>query len=304
MRSIEHDTLGEMGLRWLAARCGSFRGAPEVQVAPQFVADGACLAVMYHSEFMTRCRAWGRVPKSIKYDLGELGTGVIEEADILDYFACVFGAKATRADFLGTFGGRSNKHANRATPVANLHWVVAEAGDGAQAIECVQRTQPDLLLLDVRMPAGSGIDVLRELRRRDTLPPTLLLTTFDDDDALLEGMRAGARGFVLKDIRPERLYEAIRRIAAGQTLFQPALTERAFAQLGSAAPADATAEALTPRETEVLRLMAGGFSNKEIARALGTAEGTIKNHVSSLLGKLGVRDRTRAVLKGMQEGYL
>ncbi|MFO1333869.1 MAG: response regulator transcription factor [Piscinibacter sp.] len=182
--------------------------------------------------------------------------------------------------------------------------VVAEAGDGAQAIECVQRTQPDLLLLDVRMPAGSGIDVLRELRRRDTLPPTLLLTTFDDDDALLEGMRAGARGFVLKDIRPERLYEAIRRIAAGQTLFQPALTERAFAQLGSAAPADATAEALTPRETEVLRLMAGGFSNKEIARALGTAEGTIKNHVSSLLGKLGVRDRTRAVLKGMQEGYL
>lgn len=128
MRSIEHDTLGEMGLRWLAARCGSFRGAPEVQVAQRFVADGACLAVMYHLEFMRRCHAWGRVPKSIRYDLGELGTGVIEEADILDYFACVFEAKATRADFLGTFGGRSNKHANRATPVANLHWIVTEPG--------------------------------------------------------------------------------------------------------------------------------------------------------------------------------
>lgn len=182
--------------------------------------------------------------------------------------------------------------------------VVAEAADGAQAIECTQRTRPDLLLLDVRMPAGSGIDVLRELRQRDALPPTLLLTTFDDDQALLQGMRAGARGFMLKDVTPERLYEAIRRVAAGHSLFQPALTARALAQWGQAAAADSRPEALTPRETEVLRLMAGGFSNKEIARALGTAEGTIKNHVSSLLSKLGVRDRTRAVLKGVQEGYL
>lgn len=183
--------------------------------------------------------------------------------------------------------------------------VVAEAGDGAQAIEFTQRIRPDLLLLDVRMPAGSGVEVLRELKRRGVLPPTLLLTTFDDDEALLEGMRAGARGFMLKDVTPERLYEAIRRVAEGQSLFQPALTARALAQAAAAAaPADLPPEALTPRETEVLRLMAGGFSNKEIARALGTAEGTIKNHVSSLLSKLGVRDRTRAVLKGMQEGYL
>lgn len=183
--------------------------------------------------------------------------------------------------------------------------VVAEAGDGAQAIECTERARPDLLLLDVRMPAGSGIDVLHELRRRGALPPTLLLTTFDDDEALLEGMRAGARGFMLKDVTPERLYEAIRRVAAGQSLFQPALTARALARaVAAAAPAELAPEALTPRETEVLRLMAGGFSNKEIARALGTAEGTIKNHVSSLLSKLGVRDRTRAVLKAMQEGHL
>ncbi len=183
--------------------------------------------------------------------------------------------------------------------------VVAEAGDGVQAIEFTQRTRPDLLLLDVRMPAGTGIDVMRELRRRGALPPTLLLTTFDDDEALLEGMRAGARGFMLKDVTPERLYDAIRRVAEGQSLFQPALTARALAQaLASSVQGSLPPETLTPRETEVLRLMAGGFSNKEIARALGTAEGTIKNHVSSLLSKLGVRDRTRAVLKGMQEGYL
>jgi DNA-binding NarL/FixJ family response regulator len=183
--------------------------------------------------------------------------------------------------------------------------VVAEAADGAQAIEFTQRMRPDLLLLDVRMPAGSGIVVLRELKRAGALPPTLLLTTFDDDQALLEGMRAGARGFMLKDVTPERLYEAIRRVAADQSLFQPALTARALAEaVAAAAPAEPAPEALTPRETEVLRLMAGGFSNKEIARALGTAEGTIKNHVSSLLSKLGVRDRTRAVLKAMQEGCL
>jgi DNA-binding NarL/FixJ family response regulator len=183
--------------------------------------------------------------------------------------------------------------------------VVAEAGDGREAIECTQRTAPDLLLLDVRMPAGSGLEVLRELRQRGALPPTLLLTTFDDDEALLEGMRAGARGFLLKDVTPERLYDAIRRVAAGESLFQPALTARALARLGSeVAATDISPEALTPREAEILRLLAGGFSNKEIARALGTAEGTIKNHVSSVLGKLGVRDRTRAVLKAMQEGYL
>ncbi len=183
--------------------------------------------------------------------------------------------------------------------------VVAEAADGTQAIELTQSHKPDLLLLDVRMPAGTGIEVLAELRRRGALPPTLLLTTFDDDAALLEGMRAGARGFLLKDVTPERLYEAIRRVARGESLFQPALTARVLEQ-AAAAPGQPGAhpEALTPRETEVLRLMAGGFSNKEIARAFGTAEGTIKNHVSSLLSKLGVRDRTRAVLRGMQEGYL
>jgi DNA-binding NarL/FixJ family response regulator len=184
--------------------------------------------------------------------------------------------------------------------------VVAEAGDGEAAIECTVQAAPDLLLLDVRMPRRSGIEVLHALRERGALPPTLLLTTFDDDEALLQGMRAGARGFLLKDVTPERLYEAMRRVARGESVFQPALTERMLQQAGSAAGSgDGFApETLTPRETEVLRLMAGGFSNKEIARAVGTAEGTIKNHVSNVLAKLGVRDRTRAVLKAMQEGLL
>lgn len=132
MRSIEHDTLGQMGLTWLAARCGSFRGATEVQVAPAYVADGACLSVMYHSEFRTRCSGWGMEPKTIRYELSEAvpnGPCVPRESgDIADYFASVFEAKATRADFLSTFGGRDNDHTNRAVPVANLHWVVIEKG--------------------------------------------------------------------------------------------------------------------------------------------------------------------------------
>lgn len=184
--------------------------------------------------------------------------------------------------------------------------VCAEAVYGAQTIDRVLSDKPDLLLLDVRMPNGSGLDVLRRLSAIAALPPTLLLTTFDDDAALLEGMRAGARGFMLKDVSPERLYAAIRELARGGTLFQPAMTERVLRGVGKgetgalAAPADA----LSPREREILRLMAGGFSNKEIARAIGAAEGTVKNHVSNLLLKLGVRDRTRAVLKAIQEGYL
>lgn len=132
MRSIEHDTLSEMGLVWLAARCGSFRGAPEVQVAPGYVADGASLSVMYHSEFRARCSGWGVEPKTIRYELNETEPGgpciPREDGDIADYFASVFEAKATRADFLSTFGGRANEHANRNAPVAHLHWVVVEKG--------------------------------------------------------------------------------------------------------------------------------------------------------------------------------
>jgi len=179
--------------------------------------------------------------------------------------------------------------------------IAGEAEDGAQTIERVAEARPDVLLLDVRMPHMSGIDVLREMSASETLPPTLILTTFEDGDVVLEGIRAGARGFMLKDVSYEQLISAIRAVAAGETVFQPAVTQR----LLRAVPRNSErTEELTEREREVVRLMAGGYSNKEIAHALGTAEGTIKNHVSSILGKLGARDRTRAVLKALESGLL
>ena len=187
--------------------------------------------------------------------------------------------------------------------------VVAEAADGVEAAHVVARMMAedaaDVLLLDVRMPNCSGIELLR--REQGRLPPTILLTTFDDDDALLDGMRAGARGFLLKDISLERLADGIRGVAGGATLFRPALTERTRAAyekpVAAAAPATVAA-ALTSRETEILALMAAGMNNAEIAQALGPSEGTIKNHVSSILSKLGVRDRVRAVLRGLELGHI
>ena len=179
--------------------------------------------------------------------------------------------------------------------------IVGEAEDGAQTIERVPKSQADVLLLDIRMPKKSGVDVLRELSATNALPPTLILTTFEDSAVVLEGIRAGARGFMLKDVSYEQLIHAIRSIAAGETMFQPAITQRLLRNVAAGPPPE---EKLTEREREVVRLMAGGYSNKEIAHALGTAEGTIKNQVSSILSKLGVRDRTRAVLKALESGLL
>jgi len=183
--------------------------------------------------------------------------------------------------------------------------VVGEAADGGEAVAGVPATPVDVLLLDVRMPQKSGIDVLRELADAGTLPPTIILTTFDDSDAVLDGIRAGARGFMLKDVSYDQLIAAIRAVAGGATVFQPAVTERLLRVADRVHIAtDTPIERLTEREVQVVRLMAGGYSNKEIADALGTAEGTIKNHVSSILAKLGVRDRTRAVLKALEAGLL
>jgi DNA-binding NarL/FixJ family response regulator len=185
--------------------------------------------------------------------------------------------------------------------------IVAEAADGDEAIEMIRRERPDAVLLDVRMPKRTGIEVLRELRASNALPPTILLTTFDDDEALLEGVKAGARGYLLKDVTLEQLTDAIRTVAAGGTLIRPAITERVLRGLEHIRPefeALSPPDPLTRRELEILRLMAGGYSNREIADALGTAEGTVKNHASSILSKLGVRDRTRAVLKALELGYI
>lgn len=185
--------------------------------------------------------------------------------------------------------------------------IVAEASDGEEGIAAIRRERPDVVLLDVRMPGKNGLDVLRDLHGAGALPPTILLTTFDDDEALLEAVKAGARGYLLKDVSLERLTDAIRSVAGGGTVIRPALTERVLRGLehirrdfDALDPPDP----LTKREVEILRLMAGGYSNREIAEALGTAEGTVKNQASSILSKLGVRDRTRAVLKALELGYI
>lgn len=185
--------------------------------------------------------------------------------------------------------------------------VVFEAEDGASALRVLETASPDIVLLDLRMPGLDGIGVLRALRSQGNLPPTIILTTFDDDALMLEAIRLGARGFLLKDISLERLTEAIRTVASGGTLLQPAITERllrAALSAGTGFDSSLAPEPLTDREIEVLRLMTGGFSNREIADSLGVAEGTAKNHISNILAKLGVRDRTRAVLKALELGLV
>jgi DNA-binding NarL/FixJ family response regulator len=185
--------------------------------------------------------------------------------------------------------------------------VVAEASDGAEAIRMIPEVEPDVVLLDMRMPGLSGIDVLRELSQNDALPPTIILTTFDDDEVVLAGIKLGARGYLLKDIALADLVNAIKTVSEGGSIVKPAVTQRLlkglenlqndFSSLDQPDP-------LTDRETEILRLMAGGYSNKEIANSLGVAEGTVKNHVSNILSKMGVRDRTRAVLKAFELGQI
>jgi DNA-binding NarL/FixJ family response regulator len=185
--------------------------------------------------------------------------------------------------------------------------IAAEAHDGNDAVAVIRRERPDVVLLDVRMPGKSGVDVLRELQSAGDLLPTILLTTFDDDQVLLDGVKAGARGYLLKDVSLEQLTGAIRTVAGGGTVIRPAITERVLRGLEHVRrdfDALNPPDPLTKREVEILRLMAGGYSNREIADALGSAEGTVKNHASSILSKLGVRDRTRAVLKALELGYI
>ncbi len=185
--------------------------------------------------------------------------------------------------------------------------VIAEACDGEQAIAMAPEVRPDVMLLDIRMPGKDGLDVLRELHQAECLPPTIILTTFDEDDLVLDGIRTGARGYLLKDVSLDELVGAVRCVADGQTMVRPAVTERLLAGLGRSRLDFVSLDRpdpLTERETEILRLMAGGYSNKEIASALSVAEGTVKNHVSSILSKLGVRDRTRAVLKAFELGAI
>ena len=185
--------------------------------------------------------------------------------------------------------------------------VVGEASDGEEALAVVPALNPDVLLLDIRMPRMNGIAVLEALRKADALPPTLILTTFDDGDAAMAAIKAGAKGLMLKDVSLEDLAQAIRALADDRTAFQPAMTESLMAALSRNPPASSDpypSEPLTAREKEVLHLICAGYSNKEIADLLALAEGTVKNHVSNLLLKLNARDRTQAALKALQEGHL
>ena len=181
--------------------------------------------------------------------------------------------------------------------------VVAEASDGKQGLEKIDEVKPDVVLLDMRMPVISGIETLQHLSERGSVPATIILTTFDDDQLVLQGIKLGARGYLLKDVSLEQLVDAVQTVAAGGSLVQPVVTQRLLSGL-ERMQNDFTSldrpDPLTDRETEILRLMAGGYSNKEIANSLGVAEGTVKNHVSNILSKLGVRDRTRAVLKAIE----
>jgi DNA-binding NarL/FixJ family response regulator len=182
--------------------------------------------------------------------------------------------------------------------------VVAEAANGADAVAAAQRHAPDVVLMDVRMPEMDGIEATRRLPRQRVL----ILTTFGLDEYIIAALRAGASGFLLKDAPTAQVVDAVRAVAAGDAVLSPAVTRRLLDQVGRRLPAavsrDAGLEALTEREREVLRLLAAGLSNQEIAQALVVSEATVKSHVSSLLGKLGLRDRVQAVIFAYETGLI
>lgn len=181
------------------------------------------------------------------------------------------------------------------------------AADGDELLSAVAQYSPDVVLLDIRMPKVNGIDALKMMKAHAIDTPVIILTTFDDHHLLIEGMQLGAKGYLLKDVSLEQLVDAIETVHQGGLLVQPAITENILKGLQSLPNTDYVMqpiEALTSKETEVLRLMAGGCSNKEISTVMHRSEGTIKNQVSSILAKLDVRDRTRAVLKAIELGLL
>jgi DNA-binding NarL/FixJ family response regulator len=180
--------------------------------------------------------------------------------------------------------------------------VAGTATDGAEAVELCREHRPDVVLMDVRMPNMDGI----EATRRIDGPRVLILTTFDLDEYVYDALRAGASGFLLKDVTAERLFDAVRVIAAGEALLAPTVTRRLIGEFARLRPQPRPPglAALTPRETEVLRLVAEGLSNPEIGRRLVVTEETVKTHVSRMLGKLGLRDRTQAVVAAYESGLV
>ena len=180
--------------------------------------------------------------------------------------------------------------------------VAGTATDGDQAVRLCHEHQPDVVLMDVRMPTMDGIEATRRING----PRVLILTTFDLDEYVYDALRAGASGFLLKDVTAERLFDAVRVIAAGEALLAPTVTRRLIGEFARLRPQPRPPElaSLTPRETEVLRLVAEGLSNPEIGRRLVVTEETVKTHVSRMLGKLGLRDRTQAVVAAYESGLV
>ena len=188
--------------------------------------------------------------------------------------------------------------------------VLGTASDGAEAVRICRELRPDVALMDVRMPGVDGIEATRQLAGNGTDGPrVLILTTFDLDDYVYDALCAGASGFLLKDVTAERLFDAVRVVAAGEALLAPAVTRRLISEFARMrprqdTPSAATLTSLTPRETQVLRLVAEGLSNPEIAARLVVTEETVKTHVSRVLSKLGLRDRTQAVVTAYESGLV
>ncbi len=187
--------------------------------------------------------------------------------------------------------------------------VVGEAGDGEQALKAYEELRPDVVLMDVRMPVMDGVEATRRVVERWPDARVIIVTTFDDDEYVFDGLRAGARGYLLKDVSGHELAEAVRAVAAGGALIEPSVARKVLAEFSRLAPAArpsavALAEPLSEREMEILRLLARGLTNREIAWQVSLAEGTVKNYVTSILGKIGARDRTQAALRARELGLI
>jgi DNA-binding NarL/FixJ family response regulator len=186
--------------------------------------------------------------------------------------------------------------------------VVGTASDGTEAIRICHEQHPDVVLMDIRMPTIDGIEATRQLTTLTDAPRVLILTTFDLDEYVYDALRAGASGFLLKDIAAERLFDAVRIIAAGEALLAPTITRRLISEFVQhnrrSGDESARLAELTPRETEVLQLLAEGLSNPEIAIRLVVTDETVKTHVSRILRKLGLRDRTQAVIAAYETGLV
>ena len=187
--------------------------------------------------------------------------------------------------------------------------IVGEAVDGQAALDAYAGLQPDVVLMDVRMPGMDGVEATWRLRERWPEVRVIILTTFDDDEYVFEGLRAGARGYLLKDVSGHDLAEAVRIVAAGGALIEPSVARKVVAEFARMAPPARASDAglpepLSDREREILRLLAQGLSNREIADRLSLAQGTVKNYVSTILQKLGARDRTQAALRARELGLI